>query len=454
MLYQLVNLLIPLITLPYLTRVLNANNMGIYTYNFTIISYFLIFATLGSNIYGSRKIAYVRNDHTNLSRNFIEIQLFRTLTVLITIIVLFLSINIFESKILILYQSINIFALIFDISWFYQGIEDFKKISLRNIIIKMILLILLFILVKEPEDLKKYALLVALLNLFSNFIFWIGINKKISFKYQKLNIKKHFKESIHLFIPQITISIYTLSDKLMIGYLIDKKYVSFYNVSNKLIVMSMILITTVGAVLLPRISNMYSNKKYEEMKNMIKTSFDYLTLLAVGLIFGIIATAKDIVNLLFTGEYLNIYILIQVMSITIIFWTWNNITGSQILIPTKNEKKITISVLIGAIINIALNFVLIKKYNAMGAVLATVLTEGVVTFIQIYYSKEYFKFNIKLMLKSLVSGIIMLIILSFLDNFILKIIMGILIYLFSLIMLKEKIILDIIGKRRLKYENN
>lgn len=345
-------------------------------------------------------------------------------------------------------------ALIFDISWFYQGIENFKKISFRNILVKIILLILLFSLIKSSNDLKKYTLLIALLNLFSNLIFWIGIKKIILFKFYKLNIKKHFKESLHLFIPQITISVYTLSDKLMIGYLIEKKYVSFYNVSNKLVIISMILITTVGAVLLPRISNMYVNGKYDEMKKVIESSFDYLTILSIGLIFGIIATAKDIVNLLFVGEYTSIYILIQVMSITIIFWTWNNITGSQILIPTKNEKKITISVLIGAIINIVLNFVLIKKYNAMGAVLATVLTEGIVTFIQIYYSKEYFKFNIKLMLKSLVSGIIMLIILSFFNNFILKIIIGILIYLFSLIMLKEKIILDIIRKRRLKNENN
>lgn len=435
--YQFLNLLVPLITLPYITKTLGAENYGLYVYSFTIISYLILITDFGLRVYGSRKISYIRNNLSKKTNVFWEIfftKLILTLVVLIVSIVVF-----FCKKLSLIYwiQLIMLVISIFDISWFYQGIEEFKEVAIRNLIIKIMYIILVFLFVKNQNNLNIYILIVIITNFIGNLILYISLNKQIlKPNLKNLQLKATLKESIHLFLPEMAIKFYTSMDRIMLGYFLLKKDVSYYDIANKFLIIIMIGITTCGSVMLPKISNLFYENKFDEIKKLLGIVTDYYLMISIPLICGILATSKQLVILYLGNEYIEVIPIINIMSFTIIFWTISNITGSQILIPMKKEKILTKSVIIGSIINLILNLILIRKIGVLGVVIATFITEGVVTSIQIYYSKEYLNFNLLKLLKYLFSSIIMYIIIIIIKPLYLKIISGIIIYLLLMIILK------------------
>ena len=442
--YQLINIVFPLLTLPYISKVLGAENLGIYTYSFSIITYLVLVSDLGIRNYGSRKIAYCRENEYELKKFFWELFLQKfcisTLIFLLSFIYFFYT----NKNEIFLIQIFYIIISFLDISWLYQGLEDFKKIMLRNLILKLFLLVLIFLCIKEKDDLLKYTKLMIIVNLLGNLILWAKLPIfNIKLKIKKLKPFSHLKNSFIMFLPQVAITMYTTLDRIMLGSMCDKKYVTYYDISNKIIIVSMVLITTAGSVFLPKISNLYSNNRYEEIRELIKKSLNIFILIMFPLIFGILSVADGFIKLLFDKTYMEVAFLMKVMSITIIFWTLNNITGSHILIPMGRENKITFSVFLGCFINVGLNYILIKKYNALGAVIATIITEGIVTIIQIYFSKDYFRVSLKTILKSLVSALIMFFILKFISSLYLKIFLGGISYILLILFLKEENTLEI-----------
>lgn len=442
--YQLINIVFPLLTLPYISKVLGAENLGIYTYSFSIITYLVLVSDLGIRNYGSRKIAYCRENEYELKKFFWELFLQKFYISILIFLLSFIYFFYTNKNKIFLIQIFYIIISFLDISWLYQGLEDFKKIMLRNLILKLFLLVLIFLCIKEKDDLLKYTKLMIIVNLLGNLILWAKLPIfNIKLKIKKLKPFSHLKNSFIMFFPQVAITMYTTLDRIMLGSMCDKKYVTYYDISNKIIIVSMVLITTAGSVFLPKISNLYSNNRYEEIRELIKKSLNIFILIMFPLIFGILSVADGFIKLLFDKTYMEVAFLMKVMSITIIFWTLNNITGSHILIPMGRENKITFSVFLGCFINVGLNYILIKKYNALGAVIATIITEGIVTIIQIYFSKDYFRVSLKTILKSLVSALIMFFILKFISSLYLKIFLGGISYILLILFLKEENTLEI-----------
>lgn len=442
--YQLINIVFPLLTLPYISKVLGAENLGIYTYSFSIITYLVLVSDLGIRNYGSRKIAYCRENEYELKKFFWELFLQKFYISILIFLLSFIYFFYTNKNKIFLIQIFYIIISFLDISWLYQGLEDFKKIMLRNLILKLFLLVLIFLCIKEKDDLLKYTKLMIIVNLLGNLILWAKLPIfNIKLKIKKLKLFSHLKNSFIMFFPQVAITMYTTLDRIMLGSMCDKKYVTYYDISNKIIIVSMVLITTAGSVFLPKISNLYSNNRYEEIRELIKKSLNIFILIMFPLIFGILSVADGFIKLLFDKTYMEVAFLMKVMSITIIFWTLNNITGSHILIPMGRENKITFSVFLGCFINVGLNYILIKKYNALGAVIATIITEGIVTIIQIYFSKDYFRVSLKTILKSLVSALIMFFILKFISSLYLKIFLGGISYILLILFLKEENTLEI-----------
>lgn len=442
--YQLINIIFPILTLPYISKILGAENLGIYTYSFSIVTYLVLVSDLGIKNYGSRKVAYCRENDYELKKVFWELFLQKLCISIIIYLFSFIYFFYTNKNEIFLIQIFYIIISFLDISWLYQGLEEFKKIMLRNLILKLFLLMLIFLFIKGKADLLKYTKLMIIANLFGNLILWIKLPiSKINLNIKKLNPFNHLKNSFIMFLPQIAITIYATLDRIMIGSICDKKYVTYYDISNKMIIVSMLLITTAGNIFLPKISNLYINNKYEEIKKIIRKIMNIFILIMFPLIFGILSVADDFIKLLFDKTYIEVAFLMKVMSITIIFWTLNNITGSHILIPMGKENKITVSVFLGCFINLVLNYILIKKYNALGAVIATIITEGVVTIIQIYFSKDYFQIKWKTVFKSLVSAIVMFLILKCINNFYFKIFFGGVIYILLILFLKEENTLEI-----------
>lgn len=440
--YQLINIIFPILTLPYVSKVLGAENLGMYTYSFSIITYLILVSDLGIRNYGSRKVAYCRENKGELEKFFWELLLQKFYISMLVFLLSFIYFFYTNKNEIFLIQIFYIIISFLDISWLYQGLEDFKKIMLRNLILKLFLLVLIFLFIKEKDDLLKYTKLMIIVNLLGNLILWVKIPVS-NLRFKNLKPFSHLKNSFIMFLPQVAITMYTTLDRIMLGSMCDKKYVTYYDISNKMIIISMVLITTAGSVFLPKISNLYSNNEYEEIKELIKKSTNIFILIMFPLIFGILSVADGFIELLFDKTYMEVAFLMKMMSITIVFWTLNNITGSHILIPMGRENKITFSVFLGCFINLVLNYILIKKYNALGAVIATIITEGIVTIIQIYFSKDYFQVNLKTVLKSLISAVIMFLMLKYINNLYLKIFLGGISYVLLILFFKEENALEI-----------
>ena len=447
LIFQIVGIILPFITVPYTTKILGADNLGICAYTAAIINYFCMAADLGTNVYGIRTVAYNRDNKEKLNRVFSEIVTIRVMLNCLGIILALIYILCFTEKYRIIFflQLITFLSQMLDLAWFYQGIEEFKNIAIRNIALKCIYVITIFIFIKNNGDLPKYVFIITFLMFSSSVVYWIGLKKyiKVNFKIKFNTILYHLKNSIKLFVPQIAIILYTSVDKVMLGSMADKKYVSFYDMALKFTMIGMIFITTFGTVMMPKISNMAANNNEEAIKVKTKESLEILTAIAIPMIMGLIAVSNGIVDLMLTKEFTEVGFLIKILSLTIVFWTWNNVTGSQLLIPMKKEKMITVSVIIGAIINIGLNALLINKIYAVGCVTATLITEVIVTGIQIYFCRKYFKIGIGSIWKTIAASIVMFCGIIYIKNIFIQLLVGVIIYIFVMVILRDKYMIKI-----------
>lgn len=457
--YQLLSIILPIITTPYVSRVLGAENIGIYGYTISIVTYFILFGSLGVALYGQRQIAYERENKKKISITFWEIFLLRLITMSISTLIFYFTFGINGAyskyfRILLL----NMIATITDICWFFQGLEEFEKTVKRNIITKILSLVCVFAFVKTNQDLVIYFLIYVFSILFGNLTLWFSIPKFIEkVKLKDLYILRHLKPTCALFIPQIAVQVYTILDKTMIGAIIaDKSEVGYYEQSDKVIRALLTIITSLGTVMLPRIANCFANNNKNQIIKYMKNSFNIVFLLAFPLMFGIISVSKPFVPVFFGEGYDKVSIIISILSPIILFIGLSNVTGSQFLFPTNRQKEYTISVICGAIVNLAMNFILIKRFGAIGASVGTIVAEFTVTSIQLYYTRRDFEVKklIQLSRNYLTAGLIMFGFCWILRNtinkniisIILQVIVGGVVYTTMLVLLKDKFFEKIINK--------
>lgn len=459
LIYQVLVLILPLVTTPYISRVLGAENIGIYSYTLSIVTYFILFGSLGVALYGQREIAYYQKDKKKYSIIFWEIVILRAITMTISLILFYLIfVNGNQYQI---YYKILILELIgncIDISWFFQGLEEFKKTVIRNMIIKLISVISIFTFVKSQNDLKIYFWIYVLSTSIGNASLWLYLPKFLTkVKIKELHLFRHLKPTLGLFIPQIAVQVYTVLDRTMIGAIIsDKSEVGFYDQSQKIIKLLMTIITSLGTVMLPRIANTFASGEKEKINNYMKRSFNMVFLLAFPMIFGIISVSKAFVPIFFGEGYDKVAILMNVISPIILFIGLSNVTGTQYLLPTKRQKEYTISVIIGAITNFIMNACLIWKFGAIGASIGTVIAEFTVTAVQLYFVRNDFDFKqiIKISKNYVISSIAMFIVCiiigsvvkSNMISIIIQVIFGVGIYGVCLLALKDEFVNSIIKK--------
>ena len=463
--YQILVIILPLITVPYISRVVGAEGIGIYSYTISITLYFITFGSLGIALYGQREIAFNQDDKKKYSKIFYEINILRFITLSISLL-LFYFVFVFRNNQYHLYYMIlllEIIASMLDISWFFQGHEDFKRTVLRNILVKLLSIILIFIFVKSSKDLWLYILIYVLSVFIGNISLWLYLPKyliKVNFK--ELNIKQHIKPTIGLFIPQIAIQVYTLLDKTMIGTIIsDKSEVGFYDQAQKIIKLLLTIITSFGTVMMPRIAYTYSKGDRKKIEKYLYNSFNLVFILAIPMIAGTFLIADAFVPFFFGKGYERVSLLMKVISPILLFIGMSNVTGTQYLLPIKRQREFTISVVIGAITNFVLNVLLIPKYGALGATIATVIAEFSVTFVQLILVKKEIKIYdiIKLCYRYIIAATLMfavgMVINNYISNNLLSIIVQIIlspiIYFGILILLKDKFIFEGINMIKCKF---
>ena len=412
MIYQVLILVLPLVTTPYLSRVLGAEGIGIYGYTYAVVTYFILFGSLGVAMYGQREIAYAQENIEARKKTFIEIVLFRFVTIAIaTVFYYFFFIKGAEYQIYYQILLLELIAAAFDISWFFQGMEEFKRTVTRNVLVRICSVSLVFILVKTKEDLAKFTLIYSLADLIGNLSLWLYVPKYVKgVKVKNINAFRHLPQIILLFIPQIANQIYKILDTTMIGALVaDKAETGYYEQGQKVIRLLLTVVTSLGVVMVPRMASTFMSGDNEKIKDYLKMSFRFVFFLAFPIMFGITSIAASFVPVFFGEGYDKVVILISIISPILLLMGMANVLGTQYLLPTKRQKEYTISVLIGLIVNFILNYILIKQYASIGASIATVISELVVVVIQYQYIKKdiNFKTLLNLAWKYLVAGLTM-----------------------------------------------
>lgn len=389
-------LLFPLITFPYASRILLAEGIGQVQFFQGIIGYIALCTALGIPMYAIREIARVRNDRELCSRTSVEILLLHSgLTLIGYVIVAVLVATVTQIQVdipLFLLLSTNLFFTAIGATWFYQGIEDFKYITIRAIAVRLFSLVCLFIFVKEKSDLFYYAAISVTAEVGSNLFNFFRLRKYIDIsrlRLKELHPLRHLKPALRIFAMNLVVSIYVNLDSVMLGFLKDETAVGYYAASTRITKSLLGIVSSLGTVLLPRISNLISENQIEEFHRLVNKAFQFMVLIGLPLTIGVIFMAAPLIHLFCGTAFEPSILTIRIMAPIILLISLSGIMCWQVLFPLDKERLAIYATLTGAIINFILNWLLIPQYSQYGAGVATVIAECSVTIVMIVLAQRY-----------------------------------------------------------------
>ncbi|OOS17825.1 oligosaccharide flippase family protein [Streptococcus mitis] len=389
--YQLLLIILPIITTPYVTRVFSSNDLGTYSFFNSIVTYFVLLATLGVANYGTKEIS---GNRTIIRKNFwgiYTLQLGATILSLTLYILLCLTFSLMQNPVAYI-LGLSLLSKGLDISWLFQGLEDFRKITVRNITVKLVGVIAIFLFIKSASDLYLYVFLLTIFELLGQLSMWLPAKEFIGKPhFDLLYAKRHLKPVILLFLPQIAISLYVSLDSTMLGVLASARDVGIYDQALRLVNILLTLVTSLGSVMLPRVSNLLSSGDHKAVNKMHEMSFLIYNLVIFPIIAGMLIVNDDFVNFFLGQDFQEVRHAIAIMIFRMFFIGWTNIMGIQILIPHNKNKEFMLSTTIPAIVSVGLNLLLLPKLGYIGAAIVSVLTETLVWGIQFFYTHTYLR---------------------------------------------------------------
>lgn len=383
--YQILLLITPLITTPYVSRVLGADGIGTVSYAESIASYFVLFATMGITTYGQREISYVQQSVEKRSIVFWNTKILEFVTSGAMLVAYLIFAILQQQSIIYVIFACNIIAVLFDVSWFFQGVEEFGKIVLRNVIFKLINIVYIFTFIRTKDDLILYVIGLTSFSALSNLSLWFYLPKYIT-KVEKSELHpfKNFKVVLGLFIPTIAIQVYTVLDKTMIGIITQDSFENgYYEQALKISKMVLTVVTSLGTVMIPRIGYYFKEGDKSKIRDLMYRGYQFVWFLGIPLCFGLVMVSSNFVPWFFGSGYDKVADLLKMLAFLILAIGINNVTGMQYLIPTGREKLFTITVLIGAGVNFCLNSILIYFFQSVGAAVASVIAESTIAIVQI-----------------------------------------------------------------------
>ena len=384
--YQILLLIVPLVLAPYLARVLEPDGVGTASFVESVVAYFTLFATMGISTYGQREISYVQDDVDKRSEVFWNTKIlgFFTASAATLVYIIFALLQKTNSTLYII-LTINLVSVFFDITWFYQGLEDFGKTVTRNAVCRILQVIYVFTFVKSKGDLPLYVLGLGLFTALGNISLWAYLPKyvkKISPK--KLRPFRDVRVVWSLFIPTIAIQIYTVLDKTMIGIITGSSFENgYYEQAIKISKMLLAVVTALGTVMVPRIGYHFGKKEIEEIRRLMYRGYRFVWFLGIPMCLGLILVSGNFIPWFLGPGYDRVIPLLCILSLLILAIGISNVTGTQYLIPTKRQNLFTYTVVVGACVNFCLNFILIHFMQAIGAAIASVAAESVIAIVQL-----------------------------------------------------------------------
>ncbi|MCY0970071.1 flippase [Chryseobacterium wangxinyae] len=386
--------LITLFTMPYLNRVLEAENVGKVEYIFTIINYFVLFSSIGIPMYGIREVSKVRNDLNKLYTLVSELLVILAVTTVISYVLIFgiiIHLNFLSSYRNLLYiMSFMVILNNIGAEWYFQGLENQKFITIRNVLFRFTIFGLIFIFVKERSDYEKYAILFVIMLFGANVInFILIVNKIISNQIQlkKLNLKRHIKPVFAIFVATISVNIYIQLDNFLIGSIAGDKYVAYYTLANKLIRFVITFITIIGSVMLPRLSYLYLNDRTQYFE-LLKKGFSFMMLLAIPSTGYFFIFSEEIIMFMGGEEFMVASFTMKLLSPLCVIVSFAYFFGFLILYPQGKEKIYTFATIASALLSVLLNYFAIKTFQQNGAAVVALLAECLAICIMFYFVRK------------------------------------------------------------------
>ena len=451
--YQILLMITPIITSPYTSRVLGTEGLGIYSYTYSMASCFAIVGMLGVANYGNRTIAAVQLDKGERSKvfwNIFFIQVIATIITLIAYVVYILNLCPIKYRVISFIQIITVLCSMCDINWYFFGVEKFKLTVVRNSIVKLLNVVLIFVLVKDKTDTAVYTFIIVGSLLLSNLLIWPFLKNEVFWvKPTFREMKKHFKPMLILFIPIIAITLYNRMDKVMIGIFSSMTQNGLYENAEKIINIPKSLIAALGTVMLPRMTFLFTNGDNKSANIYIEKSMELVCASSSALMFGVAAIAPEFAPWFFGKEFAETSVIIMVIAPTIFFVSWANVIRTQYLIPLQLDSIYIKSVWLGAIINLIINTLLIPVKGAMGAVIGTDMAEFTVMLYQTLKVRKKLpiKSYILMGIPYFVAGIIMFILVRIVANYIHKDVAGVFIEMLVGVIVFLLVSLPVIFKR-------
>ena len=466
------NFIFPLITFPYVSHILQASGLGKVGFATSIIAYFSMIAMMGIPTYGIKACAKIRDDSSKLTKTVYELLILNTIFLAFSLTLLLLSV-IFINKFYIdkeLY-IILAFSMLFNvlgIEWLYKALEQYSYITIRSIFFKIASLILLFVFVKESNDILPYAMLTVLASVGAGILNFYNLRKiitlyKITFK--QLEITKHIKPSFTFFLLTISITIYVNLDSIMLGFMTSDDNVGYYSAAVKIKQILVTLVTSLGAVMLPRLAFYYEQKRFDEFKDLVKNALGFILIVSLPLTIYFTLYAKDAILLLSGESFLASVEPMQIIMPTVFLIALSNLMGWQILVPMDREKQIVFSTIIGAIVGGIINIFAIPYLGVNGAAIANLCAECAVVVVQIILLRKFIfpilaKINIWKMLIALFISTGVTLLIPFNSNEIINLLLSSILffgsYLISLLILKEPMVYQIFSSvlNKIKLKRN
>ena len=463
-LYQVVTLITPLVTTPYISRVLLAEGVGQYSFYYTFVQYFVICGNLGFSTYGQIQIARVRDDEKRRTQTFWEIFLVRLIVFGISSLVYLVFSAFSENRVLMLILFGLMISGMADISWLYFGMDDFKSVSLRNILVKAISIIGIFSFVKTKNDVWIYTAVLTYSTLFGSLVIWFGINKIVSKPENKLNCLQHLKPALTFFLPNIATMIYTMTDKTMIGIITGSDAQNgHYEQAHKIEQILVQFLLSIGVVYRSQMARFFEIKDELKIRESTCKAMRIVLFASFPICFGLISISRDLVGWFLGTDFLPSIPLLRIFSILLIVISISNCMSNMYFIVTDKMNIFLLGTFSAAVINILCNLIMIPLWGAIGAALASVISELSMLIVFYFYSYEYF--NIRLFYKSVinytVASLLMLgIILAetrylkpyVLSSVLIEIMTGVILYVLFLTIFRDKVFFDFIriARERIK----
>lgn len=460
LIYQILLVVAPLVVTPYVSRVLLPAGIGMQSYGASIVSYFALVAALGTTTFGPKVIGTLQKDAEGRSRKFWEILIVRLTMTAVSFVFYLGYIFLVEAdeRLVALIFGLQLIGTVLDVSWFFQGMEEFGKISLSSIFFRLAHIACTFLFIRQESDLALYVLFGVAFPLAANVSLWVYLPKYLV-RVKGVRPFSDIKVILQLFVPSVAIQVYTILDKSMIGWFVEgTEQNGYYEQAEKVVKMSIAVVSSLGTVMLPRIAQKFKEGDRRGLEFYLYKLYRCVMLAGVPMMFGLIVISDVFVPVFFGPGYEECIVLLCVFSLLALFMGLNSVTNSQYLVPTDRQNVFTGIVIIGAVVNCCLNLVLIPHYQALGACIASVIGEFVVLAAGFLYVAKKKLFRIlpifTTSFRYWIGGAVMFVCLYYLKGvleastwwLIALILIGIAIYALCLLILRDPLFFELCGK--------